>query len=77
MTAKEEYMHAVIHAFEFQYWGLQTTKATIFQNLQKVLDFQMKNSPVDPGGHDDLHDDFRVILNKGESLSSFYCVKSL
>ena len=41
-------IHAVNHTFEIQYWGL---KATIFQNFEKVLDFQTKNSPVFPGGH--------------------------
>ena len=44
MTAIEEYMHVVNRDFEIHHWCLQTTKATIFYNLQKVLDFQTKNS---------------------------------
>ena len=41
---KKNYGHAVNDAFEIWYWHLQITKATIFQNFQKVLDFQTKNS---------------------------------
>ena len=52
MTAKEEYVHLMNHAFEIQYVepGLKTTKATIFQIIKR-LDFQTKNSPVDLGCH--------------------------
>ena len=41
MTAKEEHVHAVNQVFEIQYGR---GKATIFQNFQKVFDFQTKRA---------------------------------
>ena len=44
VTDKEEYEHATLLKFNTAEPDLQTTKATLFQNLQNVLDFQTKNS---------------------------------
>ena len=52
VTVKEEYMHAVNHAFEIHYWCLQTTKENHLSKSSTGFGYSdEKLLASDPGGH--------------------------